>query len=449
MKRAWLIIALVVIVVGGGLWLAWPQIRLWQVQQALDHAVIPGFKAYVQTTTGLEPTITHEGVTAEGTAYAVNKVSIKLAGDIPVTISAEKLLLDQVEMSLTGDLKRCDLALHRVRADYKGVLVNVRNHEVEGLAISRDGTDIRAARELAQGITVTAPGLKTPVEVPSIEARDYVLLLDKEQKRFQASIGRITVVGHDFEASTQGVTIASDFFTFDKGSPRFKLAKSSIKGLEYTTADKSKVNVAEINSTSSRQARSAADRVEVKGLSLDRKTMVNADTVKALQELGYERLLLNLVSDYVYDQDAKTFELKEFSLQGEQMGRFTLSLKVTDLDYDLSLEPMQNIIALGRAKPQSLAARYDDQSLAEKVLALGAKKDDMDPVAYRAKVIAELAPLPGSKTPDPTLAAFIAKPGSLCLSIKPKADLSLIEFTRLSRELLPSMLEFKLDDCAK
>ncbi|MFH1058163.1 MAG: hypothetical protein V1797_05710 [Pseudomonadota bacterium] len=449
MKRAWLIIALAVVVVVGGLWLAWPQIRLWQVQQALDHAVIPGFKAYVKTTTGLEPVITHAGVTAEGTAYAVSKVSIKLTGDIPLEISAEKLLLDQVEMSLTGDLKRCNLALHRVRADFKGLLVTVRNQEVEGLAISSGGTDIRIARELVQGMTLTAPGLKAPLEVPSIEAHDYVLLLDKEQQRFQASMGRVTVVGHDFEASAQGATIASDFISFEKGSPRFKQAKSSIKGLEYTTADKSKMSAAGIDSVSSRQSRSVADRVEVEGLSIDRKGLPAGDLAQALQDLGYERGLLNLVWDYAYDQDAKAFELKEFTLQGEQMGRFNLSFKVTDLDYDLGLEPMQNIIALGRAKPQSLSARYDDQSLAERLLAFGAKKDGMDLAAYRAKLITDLPTLPGSKTPDPALVAFINSPGSLCLGVKPKQELTLLELTRLSRELLPSLLEIKLYNCPK
>lgn len=449
MKRAWLIIALVLVVIVGGLWLAWPQIRLWQVEKALDHAVIPGLKAYLKATTGLEPSVSHQGVKAEGSAYAVNQLSIKLAGDPAVDISALKLILDKVDMSLTGDLKRCDLALHQVRVEAKGAVATVRNWEVEGLAISRDGADIRIGRELLQGMTFTVPGMPEPVEVASLEGRDYVLGLDYAQKRYQGSLGRMAALGQGFEIAAQATTFAGDFISFDKGSPRFKQGQVAVKGLSLAIKDKPKVEVAEIAVTSSRQAEALADRVEIKGLGLTTQELPESDLAQVLKDLGYERLKLGLVWDLAYSQADKNFDFKELAVAGEQMGRFSLSLAVADLDYDLSLDPLQNLIALGKAKPRKLALRYDDQSLMDRLIAYGAKKQDQDPAAYRAKLIAELAPLPGAQAPDPTLAAFLAKPGSLCLTVTPKQELTVLELTRLGQELLPSLLAWQLDNCAK
>lgn len=449
MKRAWLIIAVLVVVVAGGLWLAWPQIRLWQVQQALDHAVIPGIKAYLKATTGLEPAVGHQGVKAEGSAYAVNQLSLKLAGDPAVDISAQKLLLDRVDMSLTGNLRRCDLALHQVRVEAKGAVAGVRNWEVEGLSISRDGADIRITREQLQGLTLTAPGLPEPVEVASIEGRDYVLTLDHGQKRYQGSLGRITALGQGFQIGAQAATFGGDFIGFEKGSPRFDQGKFTVKGLDVALKDKPKVTVAEIAVASSRKTNAIADRVEIKGLELSVKDLPESDGVKTLNDLGYERLVLGMVWDYAYEREAKLFTFREFAVQGEKMGRFALSLTVVDLDYDLGLEPLQNLLALGKSKPKQLDLRYEDQSLVERLIAFAAKKEGQDPAAFRAKLIAELTPLPGAKGPDPALVAFLTKPGSLCLTVKPKQDLSVMEFTRLGQELLPSMLEWKLDNCGK
>jgi len=449
MKRAWLIIAVLVVVIIGGLWLAWPQIRLWQVQQALDHAVIPGLKAYLKATTGLEPAVTHQGVKAEGSAYAVGKLSLKLAGDPAVDISVEKLILNQVEMSLTGDLKRCDLALHQMQVQTKGVVAGVRNWEVEGLAITRDGADIRLAREQLQGVTLSAPGLPEPVEVASIEGRDYVLTLDYEQKRYQGGLGRLAAVGHGFQAGAQSMTFAGDFIRFENGSPLFKQGRFTLKDLEVAVKDRPKLTVAEIAAVSSRQAEAAADRVEVKGLALDPQGLPEGDLSKALKDLGYERFLLGLVWDYAYDRAAKKFDLKELALEGEKMGRASLAFNVAELDYDLGLEPLQNLLALGKAKPQRLSLRYDDHSLLQRLIEFGAKEQGQEPAAFRAKLIADLPLLPGVDAPDPALAAFLAKPGSLCLTVTPKQDLTVLDLTRLSQELLPAMLVWKLDNCGR
>ncbi|MBI4798608.1 MAG: hypothetical protein HY794_07730 [Desulfarculus sp.] len=373
-------------------------------------------------------------------------------------LKVKQMRLDKADISLWGDLKRCDMALTGADLDVKGLAVGsqtldftitVATVEVEGLGVSEGGMRIRLARKSAQDIQVSSPTLKMPFQIAQMEARDYELTAAAQWKSSQGSLGLMTLkTDSGVAVSLQGMTFNSDTPTWDKGMAYFDQAKIQARQfalvLPSLPGPEPALTMAELNMALSRKPQRSADRVEVKGIVWRDKA--GDKLQEALKELGYPHPRLDLTYDYVHDQAAKVLDCKEFTLAVEQAGRLSLSFLLNDIEADLANDPTGNLGALKKARPTYLTLRYDDASLADKLLALGAKKENLEPEAFRAKLLAELPPLPGALAPEPALLNFIKKPGSLCLRITPRQELSLEQYGALGPALLAT-LEWKLDNC--
>ncbi|MBI5522527.1 MAG: hypothetical protein HY910_07860 [Desulfarculus sp.] len=458
MKKLMLALLAVVVVAVVALVTFWPQVRLWQAQQALDRVLIPALKAQYQAAYGREPVVAYQGLTAEGEAFLARDLSLTLPGQPEMVFKVKEMRLDKADMGLWGDLKSCDLVLSGADLDVKGLTVGSQTLEIkitiakveaQGLGVSEGGMRIRLARKSAQDIEIMGPNLKAPVKIAQMEARDYEITAAAQWKSSQGSLGLMTLkTDGGVSVSLQGMTFSSDTPTWDKGQAYFDQAKIQARqfalGLPDLPGPGPALAMDELNMVLSRKPQRSADRVEVRGVTWQDKP--GDKFQEALKELGYDHPRLDLTYDYVYDQAAKVFDCKEFTLTLAQAGSLSLSFLIKGMEADLAGDPLRNLGALKKAQPASLSLRYQDASLADKLLALGAKKEGLEPEAFRAKLLAELPPLPGALAPEPALKSFIQKPGLLCLKVTPRQELSVEEYGALGPALLAT-LEWKLDNC--
>jgi hypothetical protein len=458
MKKAILALLVVALAVVAGLVAFWPQVRLWQMGQALDRVLIPAIKAQYQATYGREPVITYDPLQADGSAFIINNFSLALAGTPEIAAKVTSVRVDKVDLGLLGSLNRCDLVLGQTLMEIKGLKVGAKTIEVkvtlagveaEGLSISDGGQRIRLARKFARDLEVTSPTMPKPLHLASVEARDYDLDASPQWKRGKGSLGKLVIKGDNgLEASLSQLSFDADTPTWKDGKAFIDLAKLQARQFALTLpgmpGPEPSLSIAEMNMTLSRKPERFADRVEIKGVAWKDK---EGDKVQeALKELGYENLTLDLTYDYDYDRAAKVFECKEITLAVPQAGRLSVGFLLKNFTAEVGDDFPGNLEALKAARPESLTMRYEDASLADRALALGAKKEGLELEAFRAKVIKDLPPLPGALEPDPAVVAFIQKPGKLCLKVTPRQDMSAEDLIKTGPILL-AMLNFQLDNC--
>jgi hypothetical protein len=268
-------------------------------------------------------------------------------------------------------------------------------------------------------------------------------------KHGKGSLGQMVIKGDNgLEVTLSQMTFDADTPAWRDGKAFFDLAK--VQARQFTLAlpglpgPEPALTMAELHLTLSRKPERSADRVEVKGLTWREKP---GDKLHlALKELGFERLSLDLVYDYDYDIAGKVLECRELTLAAAQAGRFTLGFVLKNFDYDLSGDNARTLAALKNCRPASLTLRYEDDSLADRVLTLGAKKEGLELEAFRAKLLKDMPPLPGALEADPALLEFVKKPGKLCLKLTPRQDMTAEELAKTGPILL-AMLNFQLDNC--
>jgi len=467
-KKAGLVVVVLVVALAAGLWAFWPQVRIWQLRQALDRVILPGLKAQIAATSGQEPVLTYQSLGVEGSAYVVENPALSLAGEPKLILEAQRLLLNNVDLSLFGELKGCDLALHEVAMETQGVKLTVRNWEVNRLAMLQGGREFTLERELLQGLAVQGPGLPQAVDLASVEVRNYRLVLDPDQRRYQGALGALTVQGADFTAGLEGMTFQGDFVRLVQGRACYDRAEFAAKGLKIEKAGDPPLIIASVEGVIRRGENLQGDRLEFKGAAMTPDPTAHAGLAQMLDQFGYQGINLDLTLDYVYDRQAKTFELKELTLDGKDAGRLEASLAVANLDYDLGQDLERNLPGFKAAQFKGLRIRYDDASLTDRLLTQLARREGLDLAAKRrqlldqAPALRDLAPNP-NQTGDPLQAkaadqdrraraavrAFLTKPGSLCLAIIPTRDLTLGDLAHPSAELWPGSLDIGLDNCGK
>lgn len=470
MKKAGLVVAVLVVVLAAGLWAFWPQVRIWQLRQALDRVILPGLKAQIAATSGQEPVLTYQSLGVEGSAYVVENPSLSLAGEPGLILAAQRLLLNNVDLSLFGELKGCDLALHEVAMETQGVKLTVRNWEVNRLAMLQGGREFKLDRELLQGLAVQGPGLPQAVDLASVEVRNYRLVLDPDQRRYQGALGALTVQGHDFSLGLEGMTFQGDFVRLVQGRACYDRADFAAKGLKIEKAGDPPLVIASLEGVIRRGENLQGDRLEFKGVAMTPDPAAHPGLAQMLGQLDYKGLNLDLILDYAFDRQAKTFDLKQLTLEGKEAGRLEASLVVTNLDYNLDQDPARNLPALKAAKFKVLRIRYDDASLTDRLLTLYAQQEGLSLEAKRRQLLDQVPALrdlapnsEGPRLPAPLQAkaaaqdqqaraavrAFLAKPGSLCLAVSPTRELSLDELVHPSGDLWPGSLDISLDNCGQ
>lgn len=108
---------------------------------------------------------------------------------------------------------------------------------------------------------------------------------------------------------------------------------------------------------------------------------------KGLKALGYnDKIIINLNADYAYDKEKKELDIKNIGIGADDAGEINVSLRLDNIN----LEPKE-IISLIFTFPQVVFSKakikYEDDSLAKRLMTLGAQKNRTNPEDFKKILI--------------------------------------------------------------
>lgn len=94
----------------------------------------------------------------------------------------------------------------------------------------------------------------------------------------------------------------------------------------------------------------------------------------ALSELGYEKLVLNIVSDYKYTAATKDFYLNELSIEDSKMGKLSVRAHLTEFSLPDSLD-LKDLSHFDKTSVKQFSVEYVEHSLVNKIKGLAQKNN--------------------------------------------------------------------------
>lgn len=170
----------------------------------------------------------------------------------------------------------------------------------------------------------------------------------------------------------------------------------------------------------------------------------------SLKSLGYEKLVLNVVSDYKYDAVSKELFLNELSLEGFKMGKISIKVHLTDFVFPKSGE-VKEMAGFNESSIKYFSFEYTEDTLVKNLKAL-ADKNEIPLNRYLAfadKIQATRDPAnSGESEITLGLQKFVSDPHSMKLAVMPDKeipfkDISLMIMlspTKLIESLQPSLV---------
>jgi hypothetical protein len=169
----------------------------------------------------------------------------------------------------------------------------------------------------------------------------------------------------------------------------------------------------------------------VSGIEITRAAFPTAQGKATLERLGLDRLGIGGQLDYHWDLARQTLAVSPFALKFDQLGSFDLSVDLDDI------APGAPTAAL-RARLRHAVLRYTDHSLVGRLIRAGAAQAQMDPDAYRRKLIetveARVAPFPDSaplQAAARQIMTFLGDPKSLKIELAPSGPVPAIALLRM------------------
>lgn len=93
-----------------------------------------------------------------------------------------------------------------------------------------------------------------------------------------------------------------------------------------------------------------------------------------LSSLGYNRLVMNIVSDYKYEVDSKEFFLNELSVEGSNMGKINLQMHLKDFVFPEKMD-IKNMNGFNESSIKSFSIEYVDDSLMKNIKLMAEKNN--------------------------------------------------------------------------
>jgi hypothetical protein len=159
------------------------------------------------------------------------------------------------------------------------------------------------------------------------------------------------------------------------------------------------------------------------GLKLSKSLMPDARGQEAFDKLGLDTMTLSLAASYQWDIEQKRMAVRTLSFKIDELGALNLSAELSDMTPG---EGWQTRGSLFHA-----LLRYDDASLADRMLKAAALLANTDPAAFRQQLIAMVdlraAPLNDSPAIAAAVAAvktFLGEPHSLTIELAPPAPVA-------------------------
>lgn len=145
----------------------------------------------------------------------------------------------------------------------------------------------------------------------------------------------------------------------------------------------------------------------------------------ALGELGYEKLVLNIVSDYNYKATTKDFYLNEFSVEGSKMGKLSMSAHLTEFSLPEQID-LKDLSYFKDSSVKQFSIEYVDHSLMANVKKLAEKNnvplDKYIVLAKRSESLRDPANTEESEI-ESGLREFVNNPRSLKVAVTPEKEI--------------------------
>ena len=166
-------------------------------------------------------------------------------------------------------------------------------------------------------------------------------------------------------------------------------------------------------------------RIAVQQLEFNEK-YISPKVGAALKSLGYNKLILNVVSDYKYSVATKDFLLNELSFEGFNMGKINLKFHLTDFVVPSSLE-MKELAGFNESSIKFFSVEYIDDSLVKNIKSLADKNNvQLDRyLAFSNKLEGNRDPANVAEESEITLGLqkFVNDPHSLKLVVTPEKEI--------------------------
>jgi hypothetical protein len=195
--------------------------------------------------------------------------------------------------------------------------------------------------------------------------------------------------------------------------------------------------------------------VDLKGMAVDVTQLKDAKSQQTFKALGYDKLVVSANVDYAWDQASKAAVFKNISMGIDQGAVLQLSLALDGVDFSQIEQPADAMALMGAVALKRAQIRYQDQSLAGRILKMAAGMQGMQAEDLQTALAAQLEMMAGSMLDDSpdseklveALQTFIKDPKSLTITSEPQPALpvmTLITEAKLSPDQLVKDLKLSL-----
>jgi len=121
------------------------------------------------------------------------------------------------------------------------------------------------------------------------------------------------------------------------------------------------------------------------GIELNIKNL--GEDAKKLMELGYnDKVLVNLTTDYTYSKEKKELHIKKLSIGADEVGKINVSFRLGNIS--LEQEAIAGLLfSFRQIIFHEAKIEYNDDSLAERLIKLGAKEQQVSTEDFRKALI--------------------------------------------------------------
>lgn len=235
--------------------------------------------------------------------------------------------------------------------------------------------------------------------------------------------------------SGEQIEVAEGVLTGLTGAPAaINVKRLALTGISVAAADNGKVQVREVVLGDYVQADHLPRSLSlgIHGLQVPPAALPDAEAREGLAKLGYGTLSLNFDMAYALSPETNRLSIRNVAIGGDDVGRLSVAAELGGVQAQALADPLMAMAAVQSATLESLEMRYDDSSLAGRVLKLAASEAQMPEAEFKTALLARLAEDGAQATPLAkqmldSAAAFLTEPKSLSLRMKPAQPLPLFQ----------------------
>ncbi len=355
-------------------------------------------------------------------------------------------------------MTRGDESMALEAADFSGVEINEGDHikvakgMIKGITGNPDSTDVKLAGAEIEGFEFSDKKQLFVLNKGSINGADikdsrsegglesaYIEGAYFDGKENIIKLGKGEIKSMRFMEEGDGFTLAAMNLAgipqMDLDEPQtWGMGVTTIEGLDIYNNNKKMASVAGVEAESLNSAETIGQVLKIKDVFVDSQAMDPEDRAK-LEMFGLKELRLSLALDYEAKLKEETAELKELTINGQDLGDLNVTAKLSGIKIDLtdpdkSLEASQNTAMI-----DGFGLKYEDKGLVKKTLEMQAKQAGMTYEQFvENQVKPMLAQAKQMNSPEITQMAkavesFLNNPGTLTVRLNPPKPVKIMALT--------------------